>query len=142
MKCEIPLRIIVREPPDGVSMQIQRGRMELLPPSTVSKNSISFDLDVRVDLSSGSPNFLGEFAQGPKAARFIYLNSGTMAGQPDSCWSRRAKISLMSIQSEQVNEVLASPGARLEVTLGGTGRGGGPVCASLKPPPVWEVIAE
>jgi hypothetical protein len=142
MKHEIPLRIVVRNPPDGVSMQVQRGKDELLPPTETSDGIIAFDLEVQVDLSADVPNFLGKYTQGPKDSRFIYVNSGTLAGQSDSCWTRRAKISLMTIGPEQINEVLTRPGSRLEVSLGGVGHGGGPVCASLKPPPVWTVVAK
>ncbi len=139
MKEELPIRITVVKPPPGVVMKVQRGRDELLPPSGMQDGSILFDFSVNVDLSAGMPNFLGKYAQGPKDARFIYLNSGTMAGQANSCWTRRAKISLMSITPVQVNEVLSSPGSRLENSFNGTGGDGGPTCASVKDI-VWRVV--
>jgi hypothetical protein len=119
-------------------MQVQRGRDELLPPSEISGDVMNFDFPITVDLSFGSPNFLGKYSQGPKDARFIYVNSGTLAGQADSCWTRRAKISLMSVTTEQVNEVLASPGARLKTSFFGRGGDGGPTCAGVKRI-VWQV---
>ena len=106
MKYEIPLRVTVDRPPAGVTMQVQRGKDELLPPAVSSGDSITFEFPVNVDTSSGTPNFLGKFAQGSRDARFIYVNSGTSAGQHDSCWTRRAKISLMGITREQVEQVL------------------------------------
>jgi len=129
----ISIRVIVAEPPKGVSMQIQKGRDELIAPTTKTVNELSFDFEMKVDLDADALNFLGKFAQGPKHARFIYLNSGTMAGQPESCWTRRAKISLMDVTAEQVNQVLSSAGARLEITIQGRGTDGGPICASIKP---------
>jgi len=132
MKCEIPIRITVAGPPKGVLMRVQRGRDELLPPASSTGEAISFEFPVSVDLSSGQPNFLGKFAQGPKNSWFVYSNSGNYAGQPDSCWSRRAKISLMNITREQIEDVIASPESCLAIRINGTGRDGGPVCASVK----------
>jgi len=48
-----------------------------------------------------------------------------------SCWSRRAKISLTSITREQINAVIAGKGV-LVAEYNGTGRDGGPTCASVK----------
>jgi hypothetical protein len=132
MKHNIPFRIIVTEPLSGVEMKVQKGRHELLEPARATKAGKAFEFSVVADLSSSAPNFLGPFAQGPKDARFIYVNSGTYAGQHATCWSRRAKLSLMSISREQAETVLALPGAWLETTISGTGRDGGPVCAGIK----------
>jgi hypothetical protein len=139
MKHEIIIRITVTDPVAGVSMQVQRGRDELLPPSGSSDSAVSFDFSVTVDLSGPVPNFLGKYAQGPKNQRFIYVNSGTYAGQ-HSCWGRRAKISLMSITREQIEEVLAEPGARLEAEIAGTAKDGGPMCASVPVIGGWRVV--
>ena len=144
MKVEIPLRIVVENPPAGVAMQVQRGKDALLAPVSKSKDALTFDFTVRVAESSGSgaPNFLGEFAQGPKGGRFVYVNSGKRAGQHDVFWDRRAKITLQAITAAQVKMVLASPGARLEARIEGTGRDGGPCCATV---PLleggWRIVA-
>ena len=130
-KHEITLRVNVIEPLAGVMMQVQEGKDRLLPPCETNPDKIAFEFPVTVDLSSGSPNFLGKFAQGPKNARFIYVNSGSYAGQPGTKWNRRAKISLMKITSAQVKELLDSPGSKLEVSINGVGKDGGPVCASI-----------
>lgn len=140
MKQEIPIRITIVQPVPGVTMQVQRGKDELVPPSEVSNDAISFDISVDVDLSPEAPNFLGKFAQGPKGARFIYVNSGTYAGQEDTCWSRRAKISLMSITREQIEAVIASSGARLEASIFGKSGDGGPMCASVSILGGWKIV--
>lgn len=132
MKIEVPFRIVVKDPLPGVTMQVQRGKDELLPPSNTTKNSLTFDFDISVDLSGDAPNFLGKYTQGPKDARFVYVNSGTYSGQHGSCWGRRAKLSLMSISKGQVEAAAASPKARIEATFSGTGSDGGPTCASVK----------
>ena len=130
-KHEIMLRVNVTEPLAGVTMQVQEAKNRLLPPCETKRDKISFEFPITVDLSAGSPNFLGKFAQGPKDARFIYVNSGSHAGQPGTQWNRRAKISLMKITAAQIQELLDSPGSRLGVTINGVGKDGGPVCASI-----------
>ncbi len=132
MKQEIHIRITVADPPAGVWMKVQRGKDELLDPDVLSDGSLRFEFPINVDLSAGNPNFLGKFAQGPKDARFIYINSGTYAGQSATCWSRRAKLSLMSISEDMVRSVLLTTDGGLETTINGTGKDGGPVCASIK----------
>jgi len=119
-------------------MQMQRGRDEFLPPTEVFEHFISFEFEITVDVLGEGLNFLGKYAQGPKDARFIYVNSGQQAGQVDTCWDRRAKLSLMSITIEQIEKVLSSPGSRIETTMDGIGRDGGPTCASVKGL-VWKV---
>jgi hypothetical protein len=130
-KYEIAVRIDVTDPPAGAIMTVQNGRDELLPPVLKRADLLSFEFPLTVDMSSGTPNFLGKFAQGPKDKRFIYVNSGTYAGDAGSAWGRRAKLSLMSITLDQINELLDTPTAKLTVTIDGTGRDGGPVCASM-----------
>ena len=120
-------------------MCVQRGKDELLPPTSTAGGALIFDLEISADLSGEVPNFLGKYSQGPKDARFVYVNSGTYAGQKDTGWARRAKLSLMSISTKQVEEALSSPKARIEGTLNGTGSDGGPTCATVKNL-VWTVV--
>lgn len=141
MRYEIQFRIIVDRPLPGVSMQVQRGKNELLPPATVSGESITFEFPVTVELRDTGLNFLGKYAQGPKDSRFVYVNSGSYAGQNGTRWNRRAKLSLMSITQEQVEKVLVDPGNFIEVTMPGVGKDGGPSCASIKGL-VWKVVRD
>jgi len=126
------MRIRVLDPVKGVTMQVQRGKNELLPSCKASLKELVFEFPITVDVSGDSPNFLGHYAQGPKDSRFVYVNSGTYAGQPDICWNRRAKLSLMDITRDQIEKVISSSKNRLEVSFDGTGRDGGPTCASVK----------
>ena len=126
---EINVRIRVLQPLVGVTMQVQRGKDELLPPVIENDDELVFEFPLTVDLSAKQPNFLGKYAQGPKNARFVYVNSGTYAGA-HSIWGRRAKISLMSISAAKVKQVLG--GGMLETSFPGIGRDGGPTCASVK----------
>jgi hypothetical protein len=118
---ELPLRVVLLRPPPGVTFAVQRGRSELLPPSRASDEALVFDLTVRVAPGKdGAPNLLGPFAQGTPADRFVYVNSGTAAGQAGSCWSRRAKVRTGGIGWERVDETLGTPGAVLEARIEGT----------------------
>jgi hypothetical protein len=133
MKHEVGLRIIVEAPLAGVTMKVQRGRNYLLPPASKTVDRLVFEFSISVDLSSGSPNFLGEYAQGPKDARFVYVNCGTSAGQMHSPWTRRAKLSLMSVTRGQIERLLNDEALILKTSFAGTGgRDGGPTCASVK----------
>ena len=138
MKQEVRFRITVNSPLRGVSMMVQEGKDKLLSPLTSSTDSFVFEFPISVYISSGAPNFLGKFAQGPKDARFVYVNSGTYAGEHHSFWGRRAKLSLMSITMRQVEDAIESGGV-IETSFPGVGRDGGPTCASVKGL-VWKVV--
>jgi hypothetical protein len=105
---------------------------------------IAFDLSVRVGASraDGQPTLLGPVTQGPPSDRFVYVNSGTRAGQVGSCWDRRAKVPLSGITRQLIERVQRQRGARLEVRIAGTAGDGGPACATV---PLlergWQVVA-
>ena len=130
---DIPLRIVVVNPVPGVLLRLQGGRSDLLAPSRVSPAEVTFHLTVRTGppRAGGQLNFLGTFAQGPPASRFISVNAGRQAGQPDTACDRRAKIPLLAITRDQVAAVLAAPRALLEVHVSGRAADGGPACASV-----------
>lgn len=133
MDRELPVRITVLRPPPGVTFAVQRGKDELLPPSKVGAESLTFDLSIRVSerKPGGEPNVLGPYAQGKPDDRFLYLNSGTLAGQKGSCWTRRAKIKTGGISWKLIQQTLTTAGAVLEVQIEGRTKDGGPCCASV-----------
>lgn len=137
---ELTLRIRVTNPPSDVDFLVQCGRDELTPAVKATRTLLVFEIPVRVRRQPGGvANFLGPYAQGPAQSRFVYVNSGTYAGQSDSCWSRRAKVPLTPISWALVERALASSSI-LEVEFPGTGRDGGPTCASVKlGVPGWQV---
>lgn len=134
MTRSLPLRITLVKPLRGVPLCLQQGKAQLVPPSSDSGEHVSFDLTVNIinDRTDGSPNFRGPSVQGPPAGRFIYINSGTYAGQADSCWSRRAKVSLGGITWELIEEALSKSNAVLEARISGTAGDGGPACATVR----------
>lgn len=133
MDREVPIRIIVVDPPPGVTFAMQRGKDELLPPSKIGAQSLVFDLSIRVAerKAGGAPNVLGPYAQGTPDDRFLYVNSGTLAGQQDTGWTRRAKIKTAGITWQLVEQILAAPGAVLEARIDGRAKDGGPCCATV-----------
>lgn len=133
LEAEMPLRITLVSPPPAVPFCIQRGKGEPFGRTKSAGEDISFDLTVRVKPAlDGGPNFLGPFTQGPPSARFIYVNSGTFAGEPESCWSRRAKVPLGGITRAMIEEAQSLSAGFLEARIPGRAGDGGPICASVK----------
>jgi hypothetical protein len=56
-----------------------------------------------------------------------------MAGDPESCWTRRLKIHLSEISWSMVEEVQATPGAVIAGRFAGSDKNGQPSCASARP---------
>lgn len=141
----VPMRIILLDPPPGVQFAVQRGRSELLEPAVEQRGAIQFALSLRLGspLPDGTVNFVGEFAQGTPSDRFVYINSGTLAGQPHSPWTRRAKLKLASIPQQVVEAGLSAGGGIMEARIRGTMGDGGPICASVKPDAVvWSLVRD
>jgi hypothetical protein len=61
-----------------------------------------------------------------------------MAGQAESPWERRIKVPLGGITWSMIEEVSADPEMALEARLPGTGRDGGPSCATVNPTLGWK----
>ena len=138
---QLAVRITVRRPPSGVTFAVQRGRAELLEPSSHTRDTLVFDFSVGVGaIQSGTtPRLLGPFTQGPPAARFVYVNAGQRAGQRTSRWDRRAKVPLGGITASMIQSAVRTPGARIEAEFDGTGTDGGPTCATVKKT-IWRVV--
>ena len=140
------VQVIVRiqDPPPGVIFAVQRGRSELLPPFEVQAGSPAFAFTLRLSQAPEGKefNFLGEFAQGPASDRFVYVDSGTLAGQPDSCWERRAKLKLAAVPRSLVQAAANNPKRALLAVLRGAAPDGGPICATVPLGAVSWAVAE
>jgi hypothetical protein len=132
---QLQVILVVVAPPPGVLFAVQKGRDELLQPYASTGESISFAITMNLGpvLAGGSFNFRGAFAQGTPTDRFVYVNSGTHAGQSESCWTRRAKIKLAGIPRQLVEVAVDEPNRAIEARILGTARDGGPVCATVQP---------
>jgi hypothetical protein len=145
MELELKLRIILEEPPAGVDFGLQLGKGTHYQTIQTQKRSktrnLTFNGSVTVkdNRADGLPNFLGPLAQGPPTQRFIYLDIGQCAGQADSCWSRRIKIPLYEIDWDTIKKSGHQQGSVLEARIPGTGRDGGPSCATVRSE--WKLIS-
>ena len=141
-KVDIPIRAVIEAPPPGVRWAFQRSKgnlSDLVAPSTQSAERLVFEFVIRGEQGAdGGLRLLGPGVQGPPTGRFFYLNSGTYAGQP-SPYGRRAKVPLGGITAELAASL--KPGQVLEVRFPGTGKDGGPTCASIRlPTPGWKIV--
>ena len=110
---------------------MQRGKDSLVPPARSTATALSFDFTVRLGPAPKGLRFLGEFVQGRPGERFVYVNSGKYAGQADSPWARRAKVSLEGISVTQARQVLADEALVLEARIAGTAKDAGPMAATV-----------
>jgi hypothetical protein len=142
----IHLCIICKAPPDpdqhGAAFGLQDNSATatwvLHPGKRKPNGDLHFECEVRVrpNARTGEPNFLGDFAHGTPEKRFLYLSwrpKDYRLGQPETAslrWQRRMKVHLSTITWELIEEATQSGGA-LEATVEGTGKDGGPNCASV-----------
>ena len=140
----VPLRIVLVAPPPGVDFGIQEGKGNDYKTIAVQRSkagnlSLECTIQVKGNRNDGPPNFGGPISQGPPTGRFIYVDIGKLAGQIDSGWERRIKIPLQGITWEMIDSVLDKPKRWLQATIPGTGKDGGPSCATVKPMDGWKV---
>lgn len=81
----------------------------------------------------------GLHVNGPRNGRFLYVSSGTRAGQADSPWTRRAKISLEGLGAVVPLALDLMPPV-IEIVIDGIARDAGPVCASVEPVSPWKLV--
>lgn len=141
---ELTLRIILRSPVKGVVYGLQEGKgndYTTIQKKESTGEDIVFKFNARYKLEGETVILLGAFAQGPPDARFVYIDIGTLAGQPNTSWSRRLKVPLTGISQAMVQQLLSDPDLILTTTVPGTGNDGGPNCATVKPFEGWKPAA-
>ena len=132
MDQRLAIRLVLERPPRHILWAVQSGKTGHLPPTAVDDESVTFDVVIRaISTPAGALDFRGDCVQGPRTARFVYLCAGARVGDPSLCWDRRAKVSLMTVSTDHVAALAATPELRLEGRLSGTARDGGPACASV-----------
>ena len=129
----LALRITVVDPPPNILWALQLGQAEVVAPTSTTKSSISFDFTVEVVADSSGAGFRlrGPVVQGRPGGRFVYLRMGAYAGQADAPAGWRAKIGLEGISQKLIKAAKAKRSGLLEVQFAGTGRKGGPACATV-----------
>ncbi len=140
----VPLKIVLVDPLPGVDFGIQEGKGNDYKTISVQRSKpcnlmLECTIKVKGSRTDGPPNFAGPISQGPPGGRFIYIDIGKSAGQVDSCWQRRIKLPLDGITWDMIDSVLEKPKRLLQATIPGTGRDGGPSCATVKPIEGWMV---
>jgi Family of unknown function (DUF5990) len=131
-KRQIAMRIVIVDPPAGVVFALQRGKGDLASRATAAGPRLCFDFAVLVDRGTdGRPRLTGEFVQGPPKGKFVYVNSGTLAGQGDSPWTRRAKVGLQSLSFGLLERAAGMSGVVLQARIAGRAKDGGPACATV-----------
>jgi len=141
----VRLRVICQRPPSPRQYGAEFGLQDnsttadwvLHAGLTQPNGDIHFECECRVrpHQSTGSPNFLGPFMHGTAAERFLYLSWRPLNWRPAQSetagvYVRRIKVHLKSITWEQIDESVKKDGI-LEAVVPGTGRDGGPSCASV-----------
>ena len=141
MESEIALQIVLTKPtPDVVfGLQVGAGKMYETVQKQMSRSAdltFTFSVKVKGDKSTDEfPQFSGRVVQGPSGNKFVYIDIGTYAGQSDTIWSRRLKVPLTGITWMDIESL--GKNAVLQSTVPGTGRDGGPNCATVKPFSGW-----
>ena len=139
----LQLQIILSAPPSDVMFALQKGSGSVY--ETVHKQisgkgdlSFSFSVQVKGDRSKDEqPKLSGSFVQGPANGKFVYINIGTYAGQVGSAWARRLKVPFTGITWKDLDAMNGN--AVLQANVPGTGKDGGPNCATVKPFAGWHI---
>jgi hypothetical protein len=119
---QLNLRIVVVAPPPNVTFCIGSKRGGFPGQVRSTGHDLMFEVVARVK----EGRLLGDEIQGPPTARFVYVASGTLAGDAASCWTRRAKVPLSGI-----TPAMMAKGGTLVAKIAGVAKDGGPACASV-----------
>jgi hypothetical protein len=118
---------------EAVHVGVQRRRevVDLVPGDAAEAR---WDLQVEVAPGrDGGLDFRGPWVHGKPGERFLYLSWGELGSEGQFSMFRRAKLWLGTIGTEQLQQAIET-GAVVEGRLSLTGRRGGPLCASVRPP--------
>ena len=141
VESEITLQIILIKPTPEVVFGLQRGsgsNYETVQKQIPGSDDLTFTLTIKLkgDRSKDKlPKLSGSFVQGSADNKFVYIDIGTCAGQSDTIWSRRLKIPLTGITWSDIDSL--SGNSILQTSVPGTGKDGGPNCATVKPFAGW-----
>jgi hypothetical protein len=143
---ELTFRIVLQEPPAGVDFALQIGRgadYKTVQTQRSTGRDLSFEFSVGVKAADkrAAPDFRGPVVQGPTGQRFVYIDIGTYARQANTPWSRRLKVPLSGITRDVLDRASADSSVVLETRVPGTGKDGGPNCATVKPFGGWQLAS-
>jgi hypothetical protein len=144
MKMSLPLHIILQKPPINIHFGLKKGsgsKYETIQIQKSGLNDLHFysTIEIKDDRQKDNlPGFIGPFVQCTPPNKFIYIDIGAFAGQTTS-WNRRLKIPLTGIKWETIDHVKTDSKLVLETCVPGTGKDGGPNCATVKPFDGWKI---
>jgi hypothetical protein len=147
MSHQITLCIKLTKPPPGIDFSLQKGSgnsYETVQKQISGNGDLMFEFPVTCNgdkQKDNLPKLGGPYVQGPAGAKFIYIGIGTFAGNKNSNWTRRLKVPLTGITWFMIDKILAATNAVLETNVPGTGKDGGPNCATVKPFNGWQLTA-
>lgn len=139
------LKIILQNPPAGIDYGLQKGSGKhyeaiQVQTSLAADLVFNFAINVKGDKEKDSlPNLVGDFVQGPKGGRFVYIDIGLLAGQVNTCWERRLKVPLSGISWDMIQKIKTDKKLLLETRVAGKDKNGCPACATVKPFNGWKL---
>lgn len=133
------LRIRLVEPPTGVAFSLQDAKNQPVGPVISDGREVVLEPQVSVSGEGAGLNFIGPFVRRSGAEKHVYFCAGTLAGQAESCWTRRGKVMLADLPPDLVARALAEDRG-LEASFAGTARDGGPACARMQAIGGWRLI--
>ena len=140
---EVTLEIVCTQLPEAGANHLQLGiqrDQQIVDIAPAGSKRIVFKPTLRLRRNAdGSANFLGDFAQGPKTERFIYLNWLTTSGAGLTSQLGRIKLHLKHLTWDAV-KTAAERAQPIRVTLSLTNPKGKPVMASVHADAAtWEI---
>jgi hypothetical protein len=146
MESEVTFQIVLLKPTPGVDFGLQKGsgsNYETVQKQRSDSKDLSFNFTINIKGNKAkdkSPRLAGSFVQGPTNGKFVYIDIGTYAGQTSTLWARRLKVPLTGIEWNDIDQLIANPNLIMGTSVSGTGKDGGPNCATVKPFNGWKII--
>jgi hypothetical protein len=143
VESEITLQIILTKPTQAVVFGLQKGsgnNYETVQKQTSTSNDLTFTFAIKVKgdrTKDKLPKLSGSLVQGSWDNKFVYIDIGTYAGQSHTIWSRRLKVPLAGITWTDIDSL--NNKSMLQAIVPGTGKDGGPNCATVKPFAGWHL---
>lgn len=136
-----PVHLVATDPPfgaeHGVLFGLQAGR-DVDDPRPATRTT-GFETEIEIIAGDEGIDFRGRHVHGGKGDRFLYLSWGVPDATEPFVMVARAKIKLVDVPAELLDEVTTRGGA-LVCQLQATNDRGQPASGSIRPPAVeWRV---
>jgi hypothetical protein len=122
-----------------IAIQRVRDNIEAFP---ANANSVSWNFDCRTVETDGGIDFRGDYVQGKRGERFVYLSWGEVDAEGRFTMFGRIKLMLDGVPAQTLSRAL-QPGTRLLGSLELTSPKGGPRYAAVRPPAIeWTAVPD